>query len=191
MNDDLLTRPLAIPFALDTAALGDGPRSQRTLKDLKGCFADAAAFERALALGDPLVYEVGAFEPAQGQGQLHIGLGIIYPGKIGDEYFMTKGHYHAHREAAEFYIGLSGEGVMILEDETTGQSRAVPLRQHSIVYVPGHTAHRTANTGEVPLVYLGVYPADAGHDYAAIARHNFRKILVAQNGEPTLIDRPQ
>ena len=30
------------------------------------------------------------------------------------------------------------------------------------------------NTGNVPLTYLGVYPAKAGHDYAAIAGRNFR-----------------
>ena len=41
---------------------------------------------------------------------------------------MTKGHLHAWREAAEFYIGLSGEGVMLLEDEASGESRMVSLR---------------------------------------------------------------
>jgi glucose-6-phosphate isomerase len=84
------------------------------------------------------------------------------PGKIGDEYFLTKGHLHAWRPAAEFYFGLSGEGVMLLEDEATGESRLVPLRPHHAVYVPGHTAHRTVNTGAVPLTYLGVYPARPG-----------------------------
>lgn len=56
------------------------------------------------------------------------------------------------------FSGLSGEGVMLLEDEAT-ESRLVPLRPHHAVYVPGHTAHRTMNTGTVPLTYLGVYPA--------------------------------
>jgi glucose-6-phosphate isomerase len=102
---------------------------------------------------------------------------------------MTKGHYHSHRPAAEVYVGLRGEGVMLLEDEATGESRMVVLRENCTVYVPGHTAHRTMNTGTVPLVYLGIYPSNAGHDYAAIAANNFRKIVVDCDGKPEMKDR--
>ena len=191
MNDSFSEQILNIAFSLDSAKLGQGPLTQRRLKDLDRCFSDQQAYRQACAESNPLVYEVGAFEPGQGEGQLHAGLGILYPGKIGDEYFMTKGHCHAKRSAAEFYIGLSGEGYMLLEDEKSGASRTVALCKHSLVYVPGYTAHRTVNTGKSPLVYIGVYPADAGHDYTAIARRNFRKILIERNGVPMLIDRPQ
>ena len=102
---------------------------------------------------------------------------------------MTKGHYHAWRPAAEVYIGLSGEGMMLLEDETTWASRLLPFTPNSVIYVPGHTAHRTINTGQVPLAYLGIYPAEAGHDYGAIAQRNFKKVVVAVDGSPTLMDR--
>jgi len=78
---------------------------------------------------------------------------------------------------------------MLLEDEGTGASRLEPLGAGQIVYVPGHTAHRTMNTGSEPLTYFGVYPANAGHDYGAIAERNFHKILVEENGQPTLKDR--
>ncbi len=102
---------------------------------------------------------------------------------------MTKGHLHAWRPAAEFYFGLSGDGVMLLEDERTGESRLLPLRPHHAVYVPGHTAHRTINTGPAPLTYLGIYPAKAGHDYSAIARKNFRCLVIERDGQPALIER--
>jgi glucose-6-phosphate isomerase len=180
---------LSVAYGLDSARIGDRPSVRRHLADLRGCFADGAAFEAALAAGNPLLYEVTAVEPATGDGQLHYGLGILYPGKIGDEYFLTKGHYHSHRPAAEVYVGLRGEGVMLLEDEATGESRMVPLRENCAVYVPGHTAHRTMNTGSVPLVYLGIYPSNAGHDYGAIAGKNFRKIVVERDGRPAMIDR--
>jgi glucose-6-phosphate isomerase len=78
---------------------------------------------------------------------------------------------------------------MLLEDETTGESRMVPLRPNSAVYVPGKTAHRTTNTGNTPLTYLGVYPAKAGHDYGAIARKNFRCVIVERDGQPTMLER--
>jgi glucose-6-phosphate isomerase len=180
---------LFVAYSLDSAALGNRPMVKRYLADVRGSFADTAAYEAALAQGNPLLYEVSAVEPATGDGQLHYGLGILYPGKIGDEYYLTKGHYHTHRPAAEIYIGLKGEGAMVLEDEATGETRLVPLRANSAVYVPGHTAHRTVNTGTEPLVYIGVYPSNAGHDYGAIAKKNFRKIVVARDGQPVLLDR--
>jgi glucose-6-phosphate isomerase len=102
---------------------------------------------------------------------------------------MTKGHLHAWRPAAEFYFGLSGEGVMLLQDEATGESRLVPLRPHHAIYVAGHTAHRTMNTGQTPLSYLGVYPAKAGHDYNTIAKGNFRCVVIERNGQPAMIER--
>lgn len=180
---------LSVAYGLDSAKLGDRPLTERHLSDLRGCFADADAFDSALAAGNPLLYAVSAVEPADGDGQLHYGLGIVQPGRIGEEYYMTKGHYHTHRAAAEVYVGLSGEGAMLLEDEATGETRLVPLNGRSVVYVPGHTAHRTVNTGTEPLVYLGIYPANAGHDYGAIAGKNFRMIVTATPGGPRLVER--
>lgn len=184
----LALRPedLSVAYGLDSARLGDRPLVERRLADLRGCFADTAAFEAALAQGNPLLYSVSAVEPANGDGQLHYGLGIVQPGRIGEEYYMTKGHYHTHRAAAEVYIGLSGEGSMVLEDEATGETRLAPLTGRSVVYVPGHTAHRTVNTGTEPLVYFGIYPSNAGHDYAAIAKKNFSQLVVASPSGPQL-----
>ncbi len=163
--------------------------SRRHLSDLSGCYSDTAAYQAAVASGNALVYSVAAVEPADGDGDLHYGVGLIMPGRIGREYFMTRGHQHAWRAAAELYFGLSGEGVMLLEDEATGECRLAPLRPHHAIYVPGHTAHRTINTGHAPLTYLGVYPAKAGHDYAAISKRNFRHAVVERDGQPTLLER--
>ena len=38
-----------------------------------------------------------------------------YPGKVGDEYFMTKGHFHTILETCEVYYTLSGQGAMLME----------------------------------------------------------------------------
>ncbi len=189
MLKNIKPEDLFVQYSLDTAALGARPMVKRYLADVQGCFADTEAYQAALAQGNPLLYEVTAVEPASGDGQLHYGLGILYPGKIGNEYYLTKGHYHSHRPAAEIYIGLKGEGAMILEDEATGETKLVPLLANSAIYVPGHTAHRTVNTGSEPLVYLGIYPSNAGHDYGAIANKNFRMLVVERNGKPELIER--
>ena len=162
---------------------------RRHLHDLCGCFADTAAFDAAAAAGNTLVYSLATVEPGNGTGDLHYGVVLLMPGKIGEEYYLTKGHLHSWREAAELYLGLTGEGAMLLQDESSGECRMVPLRPNGPVYVPGHTAHRTINTGSTPLTYLGVYPAKAGHDYEAIARKNFRCVVVERNGRPVMLER--
>jgi glucose-6-phosphate isomerase len=176
---------------LAAGALVGAPTVRRYLKDLQGMFADHAAFQAELARGNPLLYSVSSVEPAQGDGQLHYGLGRLMPGKVGREYYFTKGHFHAWREAAEVYVGLHGKGLMLLEDEASAESRVVPLEENGIVYVPGHTAHRTINVGNEPLLYLGIYPAAAGHDYGAIAERNFRQVVVEQDGSPIILDRSE
>lgn len=180
---------LAHSYDAANAELDGGTVVERRLSDLRDCFVDTEACAAALAEGDPLLYRVTAVEPASGGGDLHYGLGVLFPGKIGDEYFLTKGHLHRIREAAEVYIGLSGEGRMLLEDEATGESRLEPLGAGRVVYVPGFTAHRTINTGDEPLTYFGVYPANAGHDYGAIAERNFLKVVVERGGTPVMLDR--
>ncbi len=184
----MITKALLSRLDLLAGSIDSAPLISRRLSELEGVFADPAAYARAVSQGDPLVYTVSTVEPAPGEGALNYALGTLFPGRIGREYFMTKGHYHAWREAAEVYVGLRGEGVMLLEDEQ-GESRLLPLKANAIVYVPGHTAHRTINTGTAPLSYLGVYPAAAGHDYAAIARKNFRQLVIERNGAPKMVPR--
>jgi glucose-6-phosphate isomerase, archaeal len=174
-------------FDANTGVIEGAPRVERRLSDLRGCFADPLAYEAALARGNPVVYSVASVEPATGPGDLHYGLGVVQPGRVGEEYFLTRGHLHHWREAAEIYLGLSGDGLMLLECERTGGSRIVPLHAGHAVYVPGHTAHRTINTGDTPLAYIGVYPAAAGHDYDA--KPGFRQVVVARDGRPVLLER--
>jgi glucose-6-phosphate isomerase, archaeal len=165
--------------------------SQRRLSELGGCFADEIAFEAALRTNDPVIYTLASIAPGDRDGDLHYALAVIQPGRIGREYYMTKGHLHAWRGAAEVYIGLTGQGMMLLEAESTGESWTLPLRPHEVVYVPGHTAHRTVNIGTTPLGYIGIYPSKAGHDYGAIARKNFRKMVIERDGRPVVADRAE
>ena len=176
-------------FNLQTGQFDGLPVPERRLSDLRGYFADSRAFERLAAGENPLLYNVAVDETTQGEGQLNYGVGVLMAGRVGAEYFMTKGHFHAWRQAAEVYIGLSGNGLMLLEEETSSEERLLPLEAGCVVNVPGFTAHRTINIGSVPLVYIAVYPAGAGHDYGVIAKRNFRSVVVDVNGRATLIRR--
>lgn len=182
---------LMIRFLSDRTAFAGAETVTRHLGDLRGIFADEHAFEAALEQENPVVYTVQMIEGGPGEGDLHIGLGTLMPGRVGAEYFMTKGHFHAWRPAAEIYIGISGTGGMLLEEEEEDDAAStfVPLDRDHAVYVPGHTAHRTVNTGAEPLVYLGIYPAGAGHDYGSIAGKNFRSVVIERDGHRIMVPR--
>ena len=167
------------------------PSTVHRLSDLQGSFADHAAYRRALEAEDRVVYLVTSIDTPRLEGGLSYALGMIIPGKIGQEYHLTKGHFHAWRPAAEVYIGLSGEGRMLLEGEGKGQVKILPLLPNTAVYVPGYTAHRTVNVGSEPLTYMGVFPAQAGHDYGSLTQQNFRHVIIERDGEPVVLERAE
>lgn len=182
--------PFFRSFDPDTGLLAGATPMVRRLSELRDVFADVAAWEAALRKSNPVVYTVASYTPADGDGQLHVGIGTLMPGMVGREFFLTKGHLHSWRSAAELYVGLRGEGMMLLDQEGTGTA-SIDLRKNSMVYVPGNTAHRTINTGNEPLIYLGIYPAGAGHDYESIAARNFRSVVVNDAGTPRVTLRSE
>ena len=182
---------LSLSYITESGAIAGRAPLERHLSDLVSAFADQSAARALLDAGNPLLYRVTQVEENSGPGQLHYGLGVLMPGKVGAEYFMTKGHLHAWRPAAEVYVGLRGQGLMLLEHEETGACTAVTLAADTVVYVPGHTAHRTINTGDTPLVYWGILSSDAGHDYGAVGTRNFRQVVVAKNGQPVVMERAE
>ena len=160
----------------------------RRIKNLKDIFFDKAAL--AEINPETIVYEVESYFPvAQNtEGGLFYGITYIHPGLVGNEYFMTKGHFHKIKNRGEFYCTLKGEGMLILMDEkrNTWAERMYPGSMH---YIKGNTAHRTANTGNSILSFSAYWPADAGHDYAIISEQGFSKIVINNNGKPALVDR--
>lgn len=164
---------------------------QRSLREIGAIFADRDAVQRILSTeGDQLIYEVYVADIPEVNGHLPYSTTVIYPGRVGDEYHMTKGHYHERRNRAEVYLGLSGEGCLLLQRED-GTVRIVEMKAGVAAYVPPGWAHRTANTGEAPFVFFAVYPGDAGHDYRTIETAGFARILIAQDGHPVLEDNPR
>lgn len=155
----------------------------RRLSDMRGMYADGAAEKGLIENGDPLLYEMFEVTPPETPGNLTYCTTVVYPGLVGNEYFMTKGHIHVIRDTAEIYFFTHGEGVLVCETPG-GEFNEQRVNAGDVAYVPTGWAHRTANIGEDKLVFLAVYPAGAGHDYDFIAERGFRFRILrdGQNG---------
>lgn len=158
----------------------------KTLGQLAGLFHDERAFCNMPP--DTEIYRVQSWKPVPDgkTGGLFWGSTVLQPGRVGDEYFMTHGHFHSLRDRSEIYATVRGIGAMIFMDET-GHTWTQPMTAGSVHYIPGKVGHRVVNTSDVPLVFLACWPSDAGHDYAEIRTTGFSKRLVLRDGEPCLL----
>ena len=163
---------------------------ERHLSAMADMYEDADAARAALDAGDPVIYKVYEKKIPELAGELQWCMSVTLPGKIGREYYMTKGHYHEVRDTAEIYLCVRGSGYMLMETED-GKTSAVEMRPDVAVYVPARWAHRSINTGDEPLISFCVYPGDAGHDYGTIETEGFRKRIVEIDGHPVVIDNAQ
>ncbi len=180
-----------IDFDLKTGlSTSPAESSKRTVSSMRGMYADEAAAEEMIKNGDPLVYEFYEMGAPETDGHLAFGSSITYPGKVGNEYFMTKGHFHTILETAETYYCINGEGFMLVESPE-GDWQALPLKPGVMAYVPPRYAHRSINTGNEPLITIFCFRADAGHDYGTIETKGYRKLIVEKDGKPEIIDNPK
>jgi len=162
----------------------------RRLSAMVGQYQDAQAFTAMLSQ-DPVLYEVYEIKRPESEGELMNGISIVHPGKVGKEYFMTKGHFHTMLDTAEVYYCLKGEGVMVMETPE-GEWSIEELHPGCVLYVPPRWAHRSVNTGQlVNLVTFFIYPGNAGHDYGTIEQQGFRKLVVERDGRVQVIDNPR
>ena len=85
------------------ALLGASNRYTKSLRDLEGVYEDAAAFAALRAsIGDTVVYEVTDYKPSLDAGDMILGVTRMLPGKVGREFFLTRGHIHAY-----FFFNIS------------------------------------------------------------------------------------
>jgi len=170
--------------------IGATNRYVKTLDDLVGLYEDEAAFrDLQRERGDALVYEVTDYRQSVDAGDLIFGVTRMRPGKVGREYFLTRGHIHANADRPEIYYGESGRGVMLLESPE-GEVRTVDMSPRTICYVPPFWIHRSVNIGADDLVMTFAYPADAGQDYAIIEETGGMRSRVVDDGSGgwTLVD---
>lgn len=190
MNNYNFDTSFSIDFDFKTGLSKSAVTTKRYLSQMKGMFLDDEAQKQILKEKDPLVYEFYELGCPERKGDLSFGTSIIYPGKVGNEYYMTKGHFHTILDTAEVYWCLSGEGYMIMENPK-GDTIEMPMKPGVAVYVPRSYAHRTVNTGSENLVVFWTFQADAGHDYGTIETKGYHKLVLEKEGNPVIVDNPK
>lgn len=180
-----------IDFNLSNGLSQERETSKRLLSKVKGMFLEEHVAEEYIAKnGDQLVYEFHELPAPELAGDLAFGMSIVYPGKVGNEYYMTKGHFHTILETGEVYYCLSGHGYMMLENPE-GDWSCQELIPGKAVYCPKRYAHRSINVSpNETLRTFFVFRADAGHDYGTIEEKGYRHLLVEKDGAPAIIDNP-
>jgi glucose-6-phosphate isomerase, archaeal len=163
---------------------------QRRLSSMKGQYLDQETYQQMLSQHDTLLYEVYEIHRPTVEGELLHGVSVIHPGMVGEEYFMTKGHFHSVLETGEIYYCLQGQGMMVMETPE-GDWAVEEMYPGRMIYVLPRWAHRTVNTGSEDLIFFFAYPGNAGHDYGTIEKQGFRKLVVLRDGETQVIDNPR
>lgn len=185
---------LSIPVQLgftpaDLTAFTPTKEIVRRLSDLRQHFSDTAKVERILAQEDPVIYRFWEIENHDAPRGLSFGVTCIYPGKIGREFYMTKGHFHSS-PGDELYTTLGGFGKLALFSRD-GDVKTHDMLPGQMSYIPTTYAHRTINTGNQEFVFLAIWPPTIEHDYDTILKFGFPQLVVEGARGPEVVDNPK
>lgn len=158
---------------------------EKRLSQMQQVYQDPSGINENTLLYTVYSYSQG---PENKLGNLCWGLTILEPVLINGECNMTRGHYHANPDCAEFYLGAGGEGLLLLMDRS-GRTWAEHVHEGSLHYIDGTWAHRLVNTGEVPCKVAACWPTASGHDYAAIEEKDFPERVFKKDGKVIFVKR--
>jgi len=183
-------RPFSSYIDLDKMQLKpEGKVIIRRLSDMADMYKDQEAVKEALK-EDPVIYKFFNVRIPEEKSHLQHCISIVFSGKIGNEYYMTKGHFHKIKDTAEIYLTLKGEGKLIMQTPDN-KSFVTKMTKGSISYMPPFWAHRTVNVGKEPLLFFGVYRGDAGHNYGIIEKKGMSKIVIEKNEKIVVKNNPK
>ena len=179
-----LIEPFGVDFDLERGIMQNPANHiRRHASDMRGHYLNDVALEQLIAEhNDPLHYEVFEKPVPKEPGHLMYCISTLQPGLVGEECFMTKGHYHKKVETGEIYLCLRGVGYMMMKTED-GKCRYEKMTKGRMVYVPPYWAHRSINTSALePLISFCVYLADCGYNYGDIEKEGFPKRIFNRRG---------
>lgn len=144
-------------------------------------------------------------------GDQKTNITVWEPGKIGDEYIKSYGHYHVGK-LDETYTILQGTGIIVLQKRKTDSTgnpiddeiesfEAKKVKAGDSVFIPSGTGHFAINTGNVWFVTSDDSPVNfeekaavsmPGHaDYAPFKKlHGAAYYVIEKDTQPTLVKNP-
>lgn len=127
---------------------------------------------------------------------------VIYPGKLGEEYTKTFGHYHPEGAPDEVYRVIEGEGILELQKKHLGNDQLVSFQVDEVLLIKAKSGdeivitpeygHSWSNVGSTPLILLDDWEVGhTGADYEQIGKfHGMAYYLVELNGGPRAFPNP-
>jgi glucose-6-phosphate isomerase len=116
MNLNKEDYPITVQYDFNLGEFSPKERSvARKVSDLSLLFHDKAAAQTLIKQGDPLIYEIFYYGFKTSLSDMALGATRIQPGKVGDEYFMTKGHFHEAKNQPEIYFCVKGQGTLLMQ----------------------------------------------------------------------------
>jgi glucose-6-phosphate isomerase len=183
--------PISLQFDLANGTFNNDPVIiERRIAEMGKMFYDQESVAKIAEKENRLVYEMIHYYFETSKSDMSLAVSKIQPGKIGDEYHMTKGHFHESPDQPEIYFCLQGTGFLLLET-LEGEFRAEPWKMGTITHIPPQWAHRVVNTGKDVLFYISSFHKCAGHVYDFIEENGFKNVVVEKNGTPVLIPNPK
>lgn len=152
------------------------PSNSRTLKSLK------PVLQNPDSTGPDPVYKVFT----DSTEKEWVNKTVIQPGRLGEEYTKTFGHYHTH-PASELYRVASGEGVLILQKGKPDMVEEVLLvraKAGDEILIAPEYGHSWSNTGTENLVLLDNWKG--GHmlqDYQFVEDHQGMAYYLIDKGD--------
>ncbi|RUV72380.1 MAG: hypothetical protein EOR30_00180 [Mesorhizobium sp.] len=101
---------------------------------------------------------------------------------------MTRGHFHARRDRAEFYYTQAGQGILLLQFRDR-EVMSVAMAPGVCAFIAPDWAHRSVNVGPAPLVFLWFAALTLGRNRGAVPADGWGVRVVQQDGMPVLISR--
>jgi glucose-6-phosphate isomerase, archaeal len=183
--------PVSVQLDESTGVFTPCPEvQQRKLSDLAMMFADTRAVQQIIQSGDRLVYEIRYYPFITKNSDMALGTTLIYPGTVGGEYHMTKGHFHERNDQPEIYHCVQGEGVLQMMTKE-GEYVAAQWKAGTVSHIPPPYAHRVVNTGKIPLVFVASFHVAAGHEYGPIEQRGFKYRIIEKDGRPVEVLNPK
>jgi glucose-6-phosphate isomerase, archaeal len=163
----------------------------RTLRDLASIFQDQHAVSDRLSLENPMIYEFDEYVTGRNIRDLVVSSCTLFPGKIGNEFHMTRGHFHDPANFAEVYYVHQGEGILLMQS-LSGDFITAEMSPGNILYVPPDYFHRSVNIGDEPLTFFGVYSGGTDHNYGMCSLETWiAKMVIQIDGEIKILDNPR